>query len=76
MTVTLIRSTEMNSSAHVQGQTLYINYGHKSDEELLLGYGFILGYNDANFVSITISAEARQGASGIAGCHTQCVGCP
>ncbi len=48
--------------AHAQGQTLYISYGHKSNEELLLGYGFVLPHNVANFVKVTISRASRKGA--------------
>lgn len=43
----------------MQGESLYINYGHKSNEELLLGYGFVLPQNAANFFVINIGLEDR-----------------
>lgn len=43
----------------MQGEPLYINYGHKSNEELLLGYGFVLPHNAANFFVINIGLEDR-----------------
>ncbi len=49
--------------AHAQGQTMYISYGHKSNEELLLGYGFVLPHNVANFVKVAISPASTRGAS-------------
>ena len=47
----------------MQGQPLYINYGHKSNEELLLGYGFVLPDNKANFMMLTVGAAAREGGT-------------
>ncbi len=47
----------------MQGQPLYINYGHKSNEELLLGYGFVLSDNKANFVMVTIGTATRDGGT-------------
>ena len=42
---------------------MYINYGHKSNEELLLGYGFVLPDNKANFVMLTIGTASRDGGT-------------
>lgn len=58
----LVLLTPVSKAVLAQGQTLYINYGHKSNEELLLGYGFVLPDNIANFVKVTIGAAARPGA--------------
>ena len=45
----------------LQGQPLYMNYGHKSNEELLLGYGFVLPDNKANFMMLTVGTARRDG---------------
>jgi len=38
----------------MQGSPLYSNYGNKSNEELILGYGFSLSHNQANFFHVMI----------------------
>ncbi|DBB06668.1 TPA: hypothetical protein ACH3X1_012179 [Trebouxia sp. C0004] len=38
----------------VQGSPLYSNYGNKSNEELILGYGFALPQNEANFFHVMV----------------------
>ncbi|KAK9823277.1 hypothetical protein WJX72_001533 [[Myrmecia] bisecta] len=40
-----------------KGGTLYSNYGYKSNEELLVGYGFILDSNPANFFHVSLALE-------------------
>ncbi len=41
----------------LQGDVLYSNYGYKSNEELLLGYGFILEPNSADFFCVSLGLE-------------------
>jgi len=38
------------------GQALYNNYGRKSNEELVLGYGFVLPHNPRDFVHLSVGA--------------------
>ncbi len=38
----------------LQGCTLYSNYGNKSNEELILGYGFALPHNEADFFHVMV----------------------
>ncbi len=38
----------------LQGSPLYSNYGNKSNEELILGYGFALPENQADFFHVMI----------------------
>lgn len=38
----------------LQGGTLYSNYGNKSNEELILGYGFALPHNEADFFHVMV----------------------
>ncbi len=45
----------MSRRLHAQGSVLYNNYGFKSNEELLLAYGFMLPENMADFFHITLS---------------------
>ncbi|CAL8466995.1 g6531 [Coccomyxa elongata] len=40
-----------------KGDVLYSNYGYKSNEELLLGYGFILEPNPADFFCVSLGLE-------------------
>ena len=40
--------------ACLQGTAAYSNYGHKSNEELILGYGFMLEDNPADFFHISL----------------------
>ena len=37
-----------------QGSTMYSNYGNKSNEELILGYGFDLDDNVADFFHVSL----------------------
>lgn len=61
-----------------QGEVVYNNYGHKSNGELLLGYGFVLPENPADFFHIglslyqTPSGQAGEEAGGTSdpGCTT------
>lgn len=46
----------------VQGAILFNNYGFKSNEELLLSYGFMLPDNLADFFHITLSLGAPPAA--------------
>ena len=48
----------------MQGSVLYSNYGYKSDEELILGYGFALENNPANFFHVMIGLADRPSAGG------------
>jgi len=47
----------------LQGDAVYSNYGYKSNEELILGYGFMLEDNPADFfhVSLGLHAQAEHG---------------
>lgn len=47
----------------MQGSVLFNNYGFKSNEELLLSYGFMLPGNLADFFHITLSLGARPAAA-------------
>ena len=38
----------------LQGSPLYSNYGNKSNEELILGYGFALPHNEADFFHVMV----------------------
>ncbi|KAK9916904.1 hypothetical protein WJX75_008596 [Coccomyxa subellipsoidea] len=49
-------------SAIKKGDQLYSNYGHKSNEELLLGYGFVLEPNTADYFSVSLGLEACSAA--------------
>ena len=40
--------------ACLQGTAAYSNYGYKSNEELILGYGFMLEDNPADFFHISL----------------------
>lgn len=42
----------------LQGAQPFSNYGYKSNEELILGYGFILDNNPADFVNISLGLGA------------------
>lgn len=46
----------------MQGDEVFSNYGYKSNEELLLGYGFILEPNIADFFSVSLGLDARSAA--------------
>ena len=43
----------------VQGAPAYSNYGFKSNEELILGYGFMLEYNPADFFHVSLGLRAQ-----------------
>ena len=43
----------------MQGAVLYSNYGYKSNEELILGYGFALADNAANFFHVMIGLSDK-----------------
>ncbi|BDA40695.1 probable actin-histidine N-methyltransferase at N-terminal half [Coccomyxa sp. Obi] len=47
----------LTKSAIKKGDILYSNYGYKSNEELLLGYGFILEPNSADFFCVSLGLE-------------------
>eukprot|EP00884_Botryococcus_braunii_P021114 jgi/Botrbrau1/7687/Bobra.0159s0125.1 len=59
-----------------QGGIVYNNYGHKSNGELLLGYGFVLQHNMADFFHIGVGLTGgggppeRQPDSSTAGCSS------
>ena len=36
-----------------------MSYGHKSNEELMLSYGFVLPNNKANFAMLTLGTAAQ-----------------
>jgi len=62
-----------------QGGELRSNYGHKSDEELLAGYGFALGpANRADFfhIALRLGAGAAGAPRACAAPHGPCGGCP
>jgi hypothetical protein len=40
--------------ACLQGTVAYSNYGYKSNEELILGYGFMLEDNPADFFHVSL----------------------
>lgn len=46
----------------MQGSVLYSNYGYKSDEELIIGYGFTLPDNPANFFHVMIGLADKAGS--------------
>ena len=43
----------------VQGAPAYSNYGFKSNEELILGYGFMLEDNPADFFHVSLGLHAQ-----------------
>ena len=43
----------------VQGAPAYSNYGFKSNEELILGYGFMLEDNPADFLHVSLGLHAQ-----------------
>ena len=43
----------------VQGAPVYSNYGFKSNEELILGYGFMLEDNPADFFHVSLGLHAQ-----------------
>ena len=47
----------------MQGSAAFSDYGYKSNEELILGYGFMLEDNPADFfhVSLGLVAQAEHG---------------
>ena len=53
------------SSNNLQSDQLYSNYGHKSNEELLLGYGFVLEPNTADYFSVSLGLEACSAAGAL-----------
>lgn len=53
----------------MQGSVLYSNYGYKSNEELILGYGFALANNPANFFHVMIGLADKPNP-GIAAVYT------
>lgn len=46
----------------MQGEVLYSNYGNKSNEELILGYGFALHNNVADFFHVMIGFGQKPSA--------------
>ena len=44
--------------AFTQGDVVYSNYGYKSNEELIVGYGFVLDPNPADFFHISLGLGA------------------
>ena len=48
----------------LQGDMLYSNYGNKSNEELILGYGFSLPTNQADFFHVSLGYGAKQAQQG------------
>ena len=46
----------------MQGHPLYSNYGNKSNEELILGYGFALPNNSADFFHVMIGLGQQPSA--------------
>ena len=53
----------------MQGSVLYSNYGYKSNEELILGYGFALANNPANFFHVMIGLADKPNPGTAAGTH-------
>ena len=55
--------------ACLQGTAAYSNYGHKSNEELILGYGFMLEDNPADFfhISLGLVTQTEHGEDPFAG---------
>ena len=43
----------------MQGTPAYSNYGFKSNEELILGYGFMLEDNPADFFHVSLGLQAQ-----------------
>ena len=43
----------------VQGSPAFSNYGYKSNEELILGYGFMLRDNPADFFHVSLGLHAQ-----------------
>lgn len=44
----------------LQGSEVFSNYGHKSNEELILSYGFVIPNNPADFVHVSLGFSAGQ----------------
>lgn len=42
----------------MQGEEVFSNYGHKSNEELILSYGFVIPNNPADFVHVSLGFSA------------------
>ena len=42
----------------LQGEEVFSNYGHKSNEELILSYGFVIPNNQADFVHVSLGFSA------------------
>lgn len=51
--------TKRRNAAYMQGSVLYSNYGYKSNEELIVGYGFAVPDNPANFFHVMIGLADR-----------------
>ena len=49
----------MQHELSVQGAPAYSNYGFKSNEELILGYGFMLEDNPADFFHVSLGLHAQ-----------------
>ena len=45
-------------NSHPQGETIFSNYGNKSNEELIRNYGFALVDNSADFYHISLASQA------------------
>ena len=50
---------QSNMLLAVQGAPAYSNYGFKSNEELILGYGFMLEDNPADFFHVSLGLHAQ-----------------
>ena len=46
---------------YIQGSTVYSNYGYKSNEELIIGYGFMLEENPAEFYHVCLGIRMDVG---------------
>ena len=62
-------------ASYMQGHALYSNYGNKSNEELILGYGFALPNNPADFFHVMIGLGRQPGGeAGMGGqLHDICI---
>ena len=43
----------------MQGDKVFSNYGNKSNEELILGYGFVIPDNPADFFHVSLGMDAQ-----------------
>ncbi len=47
----------------MQGQEVFSNYGHKSNEELFLSYGFVIPNNPADFLHVSLGFTDQAGSN-------------